>query len=87
MEELLNSAQTLGVFAVFAILVLREVLNHKDRKNGNGNGSASKQIDDLARWQFPRIEEAISQIAKSQVKQTRLLERLTSLINQTRSKK
>ena len=85
MEEWLNSAQTLGVFAVFAILVLREVLNHKDKKNGNG--PTTKQIDDLARWQFPRIEEAISQIAKSQIKQTRLLEKLATLVNQTRSKK
>ncbi len=84
MEELLNSAQTLGVFAVFAILVLREVLKHKDKKNGNG--PASKQIDDLARWQFPRIEEAITQIAKAQDRQIRLLEQLTDLIKQYRRK-
>ncbi len=76
MEEWLNSAQTLGVFAVFAILVLREVLSHKDKRNGNGS---SKQIDDLSRWQFPRIEEAITQLARNLEKQTKLLEKLTAL--------
>ena len=78
MEEWLNSAQTLGVFAVFAILVLREVLSHKDKRNGNGS---LKQLDDLSRWQFPRIEEAITQLARAQEKQTKLLEKLTTLVS------
>ena len=86
MENLLNEAQTVGVFAVFAILVIREVFAHINRRNGGGPERTEKQIDDLSRWLVPRIEEAIGKIAESQEQQTRLLESLAELLRDKKGK-
>ena len=76
MENLLDDAQTVGVFAVFAILVIREVFAHIDKRKPCGTNKSEKQIDDLTRWRVPRIEDAIAKIAEAQERQIRLLEHL-----------
>lgn len=86
MENLLSDAQTVGIFAVFAILVIREVLAHIDKRNGNGPDRTEKQVDDLTRWRIPRIEEAIGKIAESQEQQTRLLESLAEHVLREKGK-
>lgn len=78
METLLNEMETIGVYGIFCILVLRELFAHLERRKGNGNGSdLTQKVNDLTRWQVPRIEEAIAKLAEAQEKQTRLLESLT----------
>ena len=79
METLLNEMETIGVYGIFCILVLRELFAHLERRrgSGNGNGDLTQKVNDLTRWQVPRIEEAIAKLAEAQERQTRLLESLT----------
>ena len=76
MENLLNDAQTIGTFAVFAILVIREVFRHIENRRPEEPNRTEQQVDDLTRWRVPRIEEAIGKIAEAQERQSRLLEQL-----------
>lgn len=79
MESLINEMETIGVYGIFCILVLRELFAHLERrKNGGGDDvDLTQKVNDLTRWQVPRIEEAIAKLAESQEQQTRLLETLT----------
>ena len=58
MEEFLTGSGTIGVFAIFGLLCLREVLQY--RRNGKDNGNGNNSIKEA----FTRVERLVDDRAK-----------------------
>lgn len=85
MEELLKTAQTIGIGGIFVVIIIREVFSFLERRRGkNGNGTPA-WADALTRA-FEHVAEAgreqtgiLREIAAQQQASSRRLEELAAM--------
>lgn len=78
MDELLKGGQTLGVFAIFAILVIREVLSYMEKRRGEEGPNCN--LRNGALHQLTTVYERSLEAAASFDHLAKAVERLTDVI-------